>query len=155
MLVADWLLFEFIEVKGKLLIAQSRKDKKEEGLKAFFLSQRTSRKSLKLKRFVAKVCWISSLLSLFEVLLFIGIMTTSTSPQILLSSKDSLMKTGSKTCSPWWIWWGKCMRMEGRASYLDSIWIPWRKISSCFLVNCRKWRANFILQIWTWKGCMS
>jgi len=32
-------LFEFAEVKGKLLIAQSRKDKKEEGLKAFFYSQ--------------------------------------------------------------------------------------------------------------------
>jgi hypothetical protein len=49
-------LFEFAEVKGKLLIAQSRKDKKEEGLKAFFLSQRTSRQSLKHKRFVAKGC---------------------------------------------------------------------------------------------------
>jgi len=35
-LFADWLLFEFVEVKGNLLIAQSRKDKKEKGLKAFF-----------------------------------------------------------------------------------------------------------------------
>jgi len=49
-------LFEFVAVKGKILIAQSRKDKKEERLKAFFLSQRASRKSLKQKRFITKGC---------------------------------------------------------------------------------------------------
>ena len=49
-------MFEFVAVKGKILIAQSRKDKKEERLKAFFLSQRASRKSLKQKRFITKGC---------------------------------------------------------------------------------------------------
>ena len=69
------------------MIAQSRKDKKEEGLKAFLLSQRTSWQSLKHKGFVAKGCSVSSLLILFEVLSFIGIMTTSTSE----SSKSSFI----------------------------------------------------------------
>jgi len=48
-------LFEFAEVKGTLLIAQSRKDKKEEGLKIFFYPK-GPQGNPKHKRFVAKGC---------------------------------------------------------------------------------------------------
>ena len=65
-------------------------------------------------------------------------------------SQDSLMKAWSKNFSSWWIWWEKCMRMKGRALNFKSSWIPWGKRSSCFLANCRKWKANFILQTWIW-----
>ena len=50
------LLFEFAEMRGKLLIAKSTRGQEGRRLKEFFLSQRTSKQSLKHKRFVAKGC---------------------------------------------------------------------------------------------------
>jgi hypothetical protein len=61
-----------------LLIAQSRKNKKEEGLKAFF-HPNGPQGNPKHKRFVARGCLNKLFIYLVEYFLFIGIMTTSTS----------------------------------------------------------------------------